>query len=310
MLRTLIWLVILGIVGAIGFDYLKNNVDMDAKIDEVGALIEGAVQQVTEETPVTTEPSNSTVVPLDSKSVEKPTNVVTSATELADATYYYLSRYEQKFTIEFKGDTSQLEAIIEQAYELVEERDPYVYGHLSDRNIEFTYTARRATLNFNQSYLTTYEQERLVNGKVEAILQTIDATAMTDVEKLKFVNDYIVQHTAYSEATAASAHSAYAILFEGKGVCQGYALLAYKLLTELGLEALYVTGEVYTGGHAWNLVQLDGSWYHLDTTWNDPLPDRGNGVSYDYFLISDSQIGKDHTWDVGKYPRAAKSMTF
>ena len=307
MLRTLTWLLIFTIFGAIGFDYLKNNVDIDAKIDEVAMLIEGAIQ---EEIAVTTEPSNSAVVPVDSATPEQIKGAVTSAQELADATYYYLSRYKQQFTIEFKGDTSQLESIIQQAYTLIEERDPYVYGHLSDRNIEFTYTARQATLNFNQNYLTTYEQERLVNGKVAAILQTIDASTMTDVDKVKFVNDYIVQHTMYSEATSASPHSAYAILFEGKGVCQGYALLAYKLLTELGIEALYVTGEVYTGGHAWNLVKLDGNWHHLDTTWNDPLPDRGNGVSYDYFLITDSQMSKDHSWDLAKYPRAATQMSF
>ncbi|MER1998365.1 MAG: transglutaminase domain-containing protein [Lysinibacillus sp.] len=307
MLRTLTWLLILTIFGAIGYDYVKNNVDIDAKIDEVAMLIEGAIQ---EEMPVTVEPSNSAVIPVDSATPEQVKDTVTSAQELADATYYHVSRYNPQFTIHFKGDTSQLESIIQQAYALIEERDPYIHGHLSDRNIEYTYTASRATLNFNQKYLTTYEQERLVNGKVAAILETIDASTMTDVEKVKIVNDYIVQHTVYSEATSASPHSAYAILFEGKGVCQGYALLAYKLLTELGIEALYVTGEVYTGGHAWNLVKLDGNWHHLDTTWNDPLPDRGNGVSYDYFLITDSQMSKDHTWDLTKYPRATTQMSF
>ena len=67
-----------------------------------------------------------------------------------------------------------------------------------------------------------------------------------------------------------------AVLKEHKGVCQGYALLALKMLRELGIETLYVVGEVNTGPHAWNLVKVDGEWYHLDTTWNDPVPDRGN----------------------------------
>lgn len=308
MIKRLLWLVVIIIFGTIAFDYAKNNFALDEKIDEVVTIIQ---EQTSEQmASVTTEPSNSEVVPIDSEQLQEPAGAVTTAQEMASAVLYYLSRYEQHFTIEFKGNTSQLDSLIQEAYNIIEKEAPYIYGHLSDRNIEYTYTSRRATLQFNQNYLTNYEQERLVNGKVQAILQTIDVSTMSDVDKVKFVNDYIVQHTVYSEQTSASPHSAYAVLYEGKGVCQGYALLAYKMLDELNVENLYVTGEVPDGGHAWNLVKLEGNWYHLDTTWNDPLPDRGNGVRYDYFLVSDGQLQKDHAWDMVKYPRAGASYSF
>lgn len=308
LFRAFAWLVILGIVGTIGFDYVKNNVDIDRTIDEIASFVDETIAE--QMTTITTEPANSEIVPIDTKAVDEPKNVVTTTAELTEALLYHLNRYEQQFTIEFKGNTQQIESMIEEAYAVVEQQNPYIYGHLSDRNIEYSYTSRRATLNFYQQYLTTYEQERYVNGKVEAILATVDSSTMSDFDKVKFVNDYIVQQTRYSEATAASPHSAYAVLFEGKGVCQGYALLAYKMLDELGVENLYVTGEVADGGHAWNLVKLDGSWYHLDTTWNDPLPDRGKGVSYSYFLVSDAQLQKDHAWDGAKYPRAMSQYSF
>ncbi len=93
---------------------------------------------------------------------------------------------------------------------------------------------------------------------------------MSDFEKAKAVNDYIVLNTTYSENTATSPHNPYAILKEGKGVCQAYALLTYRLLKAGGMDVRYVTG--YAGeDHAWNLVKVDGKWYHLDTTWNDPV---------------------------------------
>ena len=302
MLKRLTLFAVIVVFASIGYDYLKNNFDLYGIIDGTVTKIEDkALEQMA---PVTTEPSNSTIMPIDNLNTNEPEGIVSTVEELTEAVYYYASQYKTNFTIEFKGDTSNLESMIQQVYDSIEVQDPYLYGHLSDRNIEYSYTSRRATLNFNQQYLTTYEQERYVNGKVQAILQQVNTTTMSDYDKVKFVNDYIVQHTVYSDVANASPHSAYAILFEGKGVCQGYALLAYKMLTELGLEAMYITGEVYTGGHAWNLVKVDGQWYHLDTTWNDPLPDRGLGVRYDYFLMNDMSMQKDHTWDIAKYPRA------
>ena len=64
----------------------------------------------------------------------------------------------------------------------------------------------------------------------------------------------------------------------------------------------------YGEGHAWNLVQLDGQWYHLDVTWNDPLPDRGNEVRYGYFLVSDTHLARDHTWIMADYPSATNEQ--
>ena len=116
-----------------------------------------------------------------------------------------------------------------------------------------------------------------------------------------------MKNTVYSEDSVASSHSAYAVAYEGKGVCQGYALFAQKLMQALGLESMYVVGEVYTGGHAWNLVKVDGEWYHVDMTWNDPVPDRGNGVRYDYFLLNDTDMREDHAWQEVDYPKAVST---
>ncbi len=224
--------------------------------------------------------------------------------ELADAFYYHFSRWETDFEIHYVGSTTDIEKIIENAVDEATNRNQYILGHLADRKIEFEYNRVDAKIKVHQNYLTNAAQEKIVNEKVAAILATVNPKSMTDFEKVKFVNDYIVKNTEYSTETNASPHSAYAVVQENKGVCQGYALLALKMLQELGGETKYVVGEVYTGGHAWNLVKVDGEWYHLDTTWNDPTPDRKNIISYQYFLMNDAKMKLDHSWIQSDYPSA------
>ena len=235
-------------------------------------------------------------------------NIVKSVEDLADAFFYYFSRFETDFTIQYVGSTSDIGSMLTQATAMAAARNDYIGGHLGSREMEYEYGLLDAEINVSQDYLTNHVQEQAVAQKVAALISPLNISAMTDFEKVKFVNDTIVKNTVYSENTEASAHSAYAIAYENKGVCQGYALFALKLLQALGVEARYVTGEVYSGGHAWNLVKVDGAWYHLDTTWNDPVPDRGQGVRYSYFLASDAQMKQDHVWLAENYPQATSQQ--
>jgi len=236
--------------------------------------------------------------------VELPESVQTIE-ELEDSFYYYLSRWETDFEIHYVGSTADIENLIQTAVNEAASRDHYILGHLADRTIEYEYSSFDAKIKVHQTYLTNLAQEQAVNETVASVLANVSPEEMSDFQKVKFVNDYIVKSTAYSTDTSASPHSAYAVLQEHKGVCQGYALLALKMLQALGVETQYVVGEVYTGGHAWNLVKVDGEWYHLDTTWNDPTPDRQNVVRYEYFLIDDATMALDHTWIEGDYPQAS-----
>jgi len=260
-----------------------------------------------ETTAVNTLPVQTTSV-IDGETVQSEINypdTVQSVETLADAMYYHFSQFETNFTIQYVGNTQTLSEIIEQASTLASKRDPFIEGHLSMREITFTYTRTSAKIDVNQQYLISPAQVASVDATVEDILTRNNVHSLSDFDKIKFVNDYIVQNTVYSTDTTNSPHSAYTVLAEGKAVCQGYALLAQKMLTKLGIESLYVVGEAGGVGHAWNLVKLNGGWYHMDTTWNDPTPDRGpSNVRYAYFLMSDRQLAKDHTWERTNYPQA------
>lgn len=146
------------------------------------------------------------------------------------------------------------------------------------------------------------------------IISKIITPDMTDEEKEKAIHDYIVRNTKYdsenynNKTIPKESYSPYGVLVLGYGVCQGYAEATQMLCEKAGLTCQVVHGEANSleqwGGHAWNLVQINGKWYHLDTTWDDPTPDRGNRIEYDYFNLTDEEIGADHRWDKTKYPQA------
>lgn len=151
------------------------------------------------------------------------------------------------------------------------------------------------------------KQDEKIAKKAHEVLELAVTGEMEEIEKIKAVHDYIVLNTAYD--TTYTRRSIEDTLLFGSAVCQGYAETMKLFLDALGIENQLIYG---TGGgenHVWNLVCLDGSWYHLDATWDDPLDQMGRDtpgyVRYEYFMLSDAAMGKDHAWNWGEYPRAA-----
>lgn len=227
--------------------------------------------------------------------------------ELAMIITSQAQQYVNEFTVQYTGNTSNLENDLLNIYNQYIMSDDYAFGTVKSFGISSSGFVNDVTITINFEYHNTKEQEEFITQEIKRIANEIIKPSMTDLEKIKAINDYIVLNTTYSYDTTTTPHSAYALLTEGKGVCQAYALTAYRLLKEANLEARYVTG--FAGeDHAWNLVKVDGEWYHLDTTWNDPVftngKDMSDYVQYDYFLISDKEINKDHTIDDNGYPAA------
>lgn len=120
----------------------------------------------------------------------------------------------------------------------------------------------------------------------------------SDYERLKYIHDYISENCKYTitgTPEASYEKRADGVLLEGKALCVGYSKAMMYFSQELGIPCICVEG-IANEEHMWNMVQLEGSWYHLDMTWDDPVTSDGsNYTRYDYFLVSDSTIGKNHT---------------
>lgn len=144
-------------------------------------------------------------------------------------------------------------------------------------------------------YRETAGQLAAVNAGVKEVLAALKVKGKSDYTKVKRIHDYIVNNTRYQFSS--NCYTAYGALVDGRAVCQGYAQLAYKMLTEAGVKCYTITGEANNGretqSHAWNMVRVGKKWYYLDVTWDDPAG-AGDILQYDYFLVGKNQFEQSH----------------
>lgn len=120
----------------------------------------------------------------------------------------------------------------------------------------------------------------------------------SEIENANALHDYIVLHTAYGYhgdiAFGDESHTAYACLVDNLAICDGYAKAYTDLLSRIDIRSVVVTSE--SANHAWNIVEIDGKHYHVDTCWDDPIISgtlrnkwaTSGYVQQTYFLKSDA----------------------
>lgn len=169
-------------------------------------------------------------------------------------------------------------------------------------------------INFGYRYdldAGTLQQWRNETEQVAIYLATnLFAQDMPDYLKVLKIHDWVVENCRYNTADLSEAgnHLAYGAMVKGTCVCMGYAEAGVLLFRAAGIEFRYVTGTGTNSSgkpedHAWNAVRIDGDWYLLDMTWDDPVTSDGTDIlRYDYFLLTDSQLAADHDWDRAGLP--------
>lgn len=234
-------------------------------------------------------------------------NKVATADTLYDEVYENLSNYKTSFEVQFTGDTKTLNARLNQMIKDVEAKDRYLYENISNWKISMSSKSTSATIKFQMQYMMTKQQEDFVNEQITSVLPTLYTEAATEFDQVKAIHDYVVKTMRYSDQTVGSQYSTHTLLTENKGVCQAYALLMDKMLEQAGFETMYMKGTAGNDTHAWNLVNIEGEWFHVDATWNDPVGNEEGETSHKYFLLTDSQIAKTHTWAKDAYPTATSA---
>ncbi len=139
-----------------------------------------------------------------------------------------------------------------------------------------------------------------------------DGSNVSDLTKLIYIHDYIIQNYSYDFDNAISdeygnpcKRNNIRFIPENLPVaCQTYAILFNYLAMNEGIEASFVTSVDQYGYsyHTWNIVKLAApqngnvpKWYHIDVTWDDTSRPDGSGSSMKYFLLSDSKMRESHS---------------
>lgn len=138
---------------------------------------------------------------------------------------------------------------------------------------------------------------KLIEDKMEQIIQDIWNDNMSIEEKIKQAHDYIINYNTYDTARRDNhisnyqSDTAYGTLLQGYGICSGYTDAMALFLEKLKIKNYKITSDT----HIWNGLYLNNEWLHLDLTWDDPILDGANLLSHDYFLITTATLQSFHT---------------
>lgn len=149
----------------------------------------------------------------------------------------------------------------------------------------------------------------LAEDEIKTALHTITSKLSgSTYTKIKQVHDYLIDTIEYdSETDSDISHSIYGALINKYAVCDGYAKAFKFILDNIGISCVEICGIAQnssgvTESHAWNDVLLDGKWYAIDVTWDDPIIIGGKGtltndLRYNYFLKGSDTFYLSHEED-------------
>lgn len=161
--------------------------------------------------------------------------------------------------------------------------------------------------------------------EIDAVADKLVAEASTKgstFEKLKVFHDYLVLSSTFEkkdgddvELYNGSIYNAFAHSegTQGSIQCSGYAKGMQYLCDKAGIESMVITGKNDSDfSHAWNVVKVDGAWYNIDATWDDPILKTAdvNNIRYNYFLVPDEWIHNKTHFKVNQHTLSSSTITY
>ena len=228
--------------------------------------------------------------------IKNYTDDVSNKEELIDYIYYVVntgSEYaDGSCKKEYKECLDDLKIIADDK-ELLTLFNNYVHPYNTFKTIYFAYTDN-GDFSITIEHIYSKEDIAEINYVVRSQLQTLITENMTNVDKIRAIHDYIIDHTKYDtlkidniDDDTYRSKTAYGVLIQGYGICSGYADTMSIFLNELGIKNYRISND----SHIWNLIYVNGKWVHLDATWDDPVSEF-NEDRDTYFLISTDELKK------------------
>lgn len=139
---------------------------------------------------------------------------------------------------------------------------------------------------YSKDKIDKMQQE--LDEKTDEILSGITSD-MSDYQIVQYIHDQLIRRCTYT-LSGSEITSPYGAIVNGKAQCQGYSRAFSYLCNLCGIETDIVLG-VANEEHMWNMVKLNGKWYHIDLTWDDPdKTEYPDSVRYDYFCVTTDRM--------------------
>jgi len=205
-------------------------------------------------------------------------SVNTSAADLDEAAERMKDGF---FAMEESIDISQYEItpeILGSLFSSIIKNEPYLF--FVHRNLSYSYESDGFVLSVKPKY--TMSREEVASAIAfcrEKVLEMTNGACGGEAERTLYLHDLICNRFEYDDSLEND--NIYDFFITGKGTCQGYTLAYMAVLRECGIESCFAASD--TIAHIWNLVKIDGEWYHADLTWDD-----GESVIRRHFLLSDT----------------------
>lgn len=255
-------------------------------------------------------PSNKTVT-VNVEVSEIPRSLIKSIEEFRNAIHNALENFDDQLLLKIHNYDESV-YVLDVINDIISENPIIDYGY-DGASAEIYYTENNYKMNVTFNYKKTKEEMTMMKTMAEQksaeIIQNIIKPDMNDYQKELAIHNYIVENARYDTenfqkgTVPAESFTDYGLLINGVAVCEGYAKSMLRLLKIVGINSYYVIGTADGTPHAWNIVELEGSHYHVDATFDDPVSaNRENILSHQYFNITDEEMLKDHMWDRSKYP--------
>ena len=167
-----------------------------------------------------------------------------------------------------------------------------------------------------------HENDRAILDIVNYVLTEVAPAGLSAYERELAIHDYIIENADYDSDTLSllpvfeenpNNTNPYGALVDGRAVCSGYSSTFQLFMDLIDVECITVHGQGNASReeHAWNMVRLDGEWYCVDVTWDDPITFglTSAATAHRYFNVtSEFMRSTYHYWDSDGVPEATATQ--
>lgn len=157
----------------------------------------------------------------------------------------------------------------------------------------------------------TDEKSLYILAQAEKIISEIITENMSNYEKEVAVHNYLILNCEYDvdefnifKEVSEDSSTPYGVLKNKKSICLGYTKTFQLFMNMLEIECITVHSSALSEEHAWNMVKLDDEWYHVDVTWDDPIPDYKASPYFIFLNVTDEVMEIEHDWPRESFPKA------